>query len=116
MTRQNEKKKVEQNAGFVFTSQPTLTPLKSNGFSHKIHIISSAVFCMDFENQDFLCAFCSHGKSCSIPARSSRYYYHFSKGFPIMCIDLLPVTYLESSSTAWITVVANVYTTEVQNH
>ena len=29
---------------------------------------------------------------------------------------LLPVTYLESASTAWITVVANVYTTEVQNH
>ena len=27
-----------------------------------------------------------------------------------------PVTYLDSSSTAWITVVANVYTTEVQNH
>jgi hypothetical protein len=29
---------------------------------------------------------------------------------------LLHVTYLESPSTAWITVVANVYTTEVQNH
>jgi hypothetical protein len=31
-------------------------------------------------------------------------------------IPLLPVTYLESSSTAWITVVANIFTTEVQNH
>jgi hypothetical protein len=29
-----------------------------------------------------------------------------------LIIEELPVTYLESSSTAWITVVANVYTTE----
>ena len=28
----------------------------------------------------------------------------------------IPVTYLESASTTWITVVANVFTTEVQNH
>ena len=57
-----------------------------NGFSHNIHIISSAVFCVDFENQDFLCcAFCSHGKTSSIPARSSRYYYCYHSKGALLC-------------------------------
>jgi hypothetical protein len=34
-------------------------------------------------------------------------------GFGVRDLLLRYVTYLESSSTAWITVVANVYTTEV---
>ena len=38
------------------------------------------------------------------------------KKYRVLILYLLPVAYLESSSTAWITVVTNVFTTEVQNH